>query len=260
MKRKWYDIKNEAGQIEVYIYGYVGRDDFDDEAVSASEFIDAIKPYDALPLSLHINSGGGDVFEGIAIYTAIINRAGKTTSHIDGLAASIASIIAIASDEVLIMSGAMMMIHRASSCTWGNADDFLALAETLQKLDGNLADIYASKTNMSAEEALAAIAKTTWYTAEEAVQVGLADAIDDSVLKAVACIDARFLDRYDVPDPIRAGLQAASDADPNIDTSDEAGAQGEPADEGGAPESVPAASVAFASGIYQYQSVERKRL
>jgi ATP-dependent Clp endopeptidase proteolytic subunit ClpP len=130
---------------------------------------------------MHINSPGGDVFDGIAIYSALKAHPAHVTAIVDGLAASAASFIALAADKVCMAENAFMMIHKAWGCAVGNQDDMLDMASTLGKLDGQLASIYAGKTGKSAPDCLALMKGTvdgTWFTASEAKDAGLIDAID----------------------------------------------------------------------------------
>jgi ATP-dependent Clp protease protease subunit len=128
-------------------------------------------------VSLRINSPGGDVFAGVAMAQAVRAYAGKVTAHVDGLAASAASAVAVACDEAVMAPGSMMMIHNAWTLGIGNRHDFMDLAALLEKIDGDLAQAYAKRSGGDAAEYAAMMDKETWLSAEETVKSGLANAI-----------------------------------------------------------------------------------
>jgi ATP-dependent Clp endopeptidase proteolytic subunit ClpP len=173
-KSSWYRvIRNDAA-------GAATRVDIYDEigghwlfgGVSAVDFVNELSQIDG-DIEVHINSPGGDVFDGLAIYNSLAQRPGKVTTIVDGLAASAASFIAMAGTQRLICPGAMMMIHEASGVCLGNAADMRETAELLDKVSGNLASIYADRSGR-AEGWRDAMKQETWYTADEAVAAGLA--------------------------------------------------------------------------------------
>jgi ATP-dependent protease ClpP protease subunit len=137
-----------------------------------------LKPKDTLRLVL--NCYGGDVFDGLAIYNAIQSHPGKKSVLVAGIAASIASIIALAGDELVMSEGSMLMIHRASTFSYGNANDLEKNRNTLLKIDDVMSSLYARKTGLEESEILAMMDAETWFTAEEAVDKGFADRIDGS--------------------------------------------------------------------------------
>jgi HK97 family phage portal protein len=152
---------------------------------------------------LRINSPGGDVFGGVAMAQALREyKGGEIVAHVDGLAASIASIITIAADQVVMAPGSLMMIHKAWTVALGNADDLLKTAALLEKIDGTLAESYAAEGNKTAAEFADMMAQETWLTAQEAIEIGLADALstdadenDDAALAARATWDLGAFDR-----------------------------------------------------------------
>lgn len=127
-------------------------------------------------LELRINSLGGDVFGGVAIYNALARHKGTVSIEVDGVAASIASIIAMAGDRVRMGEGAWMMIHEPHAGMHGTAKDLKATAELLDKVRDSMADIYARRTGQTKEALLAMMAAETWIPASEAVELGFADA------------------------------------------------------------------------------------
>ena len=141
-------------------------------------------------VALRINSPGGDVFAGVAIAQAIRAYAGKVTAHVDGLAASAASAVAVACDAVIMAPGSMMMIHNAWTLGFGNRHDFTDLAVLLEKIDGDLAAAYAKRGALDAAAFAAMMDKETWLTADETVQAGLADSIaPEKSAQALATFD-----------------------------------------------------------------------
>lgn len=179
-RASWFRIiRNEAGTgpSRVDLYDDIGGGGWFGGGISAQDFVGQLADIDG-DLEVHINSGGGDVFDGIAIYNAIANRSGATTVIVDGIAASIASVIAQAGTTRVIAPGAMMMIHDALSMCIGNAADMRETADLLDQVSDNLASVYASRGGTTAawREAMQA---ETWYNADQAVAAGLADKLAD---------------------------------------------------------------------------------
>ena len=128
-------------------------------------------------IELMINSPGGSVHEGIGIYNTIAEYSGKVTAYVNGIAASIASVIAMAADEVVVYQNSQMMIHKAWTVAIGNSDDFRSLVGVLDILDSDIARIYSEKTGKSEAAIIEAMSGETYYTAEQAVDFGLADSV-----------------------------------------------------------------------------------
>lgn len=173
---------------ELLLYGDFGTNWFVDGIV-ANEVVAALRDYgDAKPLTVRINSQGGDVFEGVAVYNALRRREGDTTVVVDGLAASIASVVAMAGRSVRMSPASMMMIHEPWTVAAGNAAEMRKTAETLDTVRNALIDAYAGK--VSDRQWLAdQMAAETWYTAQEAVDAGLADSVDANQPRVAAKID-----------------------------------------------------------------------
>lgn len=159
---------------EILFYDEVGA-----WGITAKSFVKALADVGAGPVTLRINSPGGDVFDGMAIHNAIKSR-GNVVAVVDGLAASAASYIMLAADTVQIQETAMVMVHRAWGMTVGNGPAHLDAAALLEKVDGQLADMYAAKTGKPSDDMLAIMDAETWLTSSEAVAQGLVD----EVLKA----------------------------------------------------------------------------
>ena len=171
-----------AGEATVYLYDIIVGSDIEAEfwgGVSPQAFAEQLGELDVGTIHLRINSPGGDVFAARAIEQALRQHKARVVVHIDGLAASAASFIAMAGDEVRISAGAMIMIHKAWTIGFGNADDFDDTAALLEKIDGTLADTYAKRTGMPRDELLAMMADETWFTGAEAVDAKFADRLAD---------------------------------------------------------------------------------
>lgn len=183
--RSWYRM-NAAAQTgdaaEILIY-----DEIDSWfGVSAEQFVKDLAALDAEQINLRINSPGGSVFDGIAIMNAIAGHPAAVTAYVDGLAASAASFIAIAADSVVMRPGAEMMIHDAWGISVGNAEDMAAMAEQLDRTSGTLAQLYADKSGGTADEMRDLMRAETWFSADEAVEAGLADRVEKPAKDAAA--------------------------------------------------------------------------
>lgn len=147
--------------------------------VSAKEFVQALDEVgDAAEIRLHINSPGGEVWEGIAILNALRNHPARVVAVVDGLAASAASFIAAGADEVVMGRNTELMIHDAWGLGIGPAADMRDLADRLDKISDNIASVYADKAGGSVASWREFMLAETWYSAEEAVAAGLADRVE----------------------------------------------------------------------------------
>lgn len=177
----WNLTKTEKDKAQITIYGPIK--DFSSFFSSGGASPDKImQDLDELTkakeFSVRINSGGGSAFAGFAIFELIRAHGAKVTTYIDGVAASAASIIAMAGDKIIMGTGAMMMIHNPWIRTEGEAKDLRAAADLLDRVGESLINIYSARTGKSREELKTMLNKTTWMTAEEAVAMGFADEID----------------------------------------------------------------------------------
>jgi len=173
-------VAKETGDTEIYIYDSIVADEETARwwgGVSAEALVPQIRDIKGGTIHLRINSPGGDVFAAQAICQAIRDTGAKVVAHIDGYAASAATVIATAADEVEISDGGFFMIHNAWTWAMGNAADLTATVTLLSKVDGSLAAQYAKKSGMSVDDVKAAMDAETWYTADEAVAAGLVDRI-----------------------------------------------------------------------------------
>ncbi len=174
MKTSWYKISAQADSAEISIFGDIGASWWGD-AVSLADFkkdFDAVK--DRESINLMINSPGGDVWDGMGIYNLISGVRQKVTVEVLGLAASIASIIALAGNELVMGEGSYFMIHKPWSFSMGTSDDLRKDANLLDKIEGQMLSIYAQHTDMTDAEIGDVMAAETWFTAEEAVDAGFA--------------------------------------------------------------------------------------
>lgn len=170
-------IRNEgSGPARVDIFDDIGAGGWFSDGFTPASFADAIKGVSG-PLDIHINSGGGDVADGIAIASAIRGYPGPKRTVVDGMAASIASVIAQAGDERIVEPGAMLMIHDPLTGLVGNADEMRKTADTLDKHGDNLAQQYADRAGGTAQQWRDVMKGEAWYTADEAVAAGLADRV-----------------------------------------------------------------------------------
>lgn len=173
-------IVAEAGETTIYIYDAIVADEetaYWWGGVAAETLVPEIRAIKGGDVHLRINSPGGDVFAAQAICQAIRETGARVIAHIDGYAASAATVIATAADEVEISDGGFYMIHNAWTWAMGNANDLTATATLLSKIDGSLAAQYAKKSGMAVDEVRAAMDAETWYTADEAVAAGLVDRV-----------------------------------------------------------------------------------
>ncbi len=176
-RQRWFRIENAAAadRAVVRIFDMIGGW----FGVWASELVQELDSITSPVIELHVNSPGGDAFEGIAIMNALRQHPARVEAFVDGMAASAASYIVVGGADSVVMSlGAELMVHNPKMGTYGDAAFHRSSADQLDKLAGDMAGIYARKAGGNREEWLAAMASETWYTAEEAVSAGLADRID----------------------------------------------------------------------------------
>lgn len=158
----------------IYLYDVIVTDDWLG-GVSAQSFVQALAGITADTIHLRINSPGGDVFAARAMETAIRGHSARVIAHVDGVAASAASFVMLAADEVEITDGAFVMIHNAWTFAMGNADDLREAANLLEAVDASLVRTYAKETGQSEEDISAWMAAETWMSSAEAVERGFAD-------------------------------------------------------------------------------------
>lgn len=175
MRLEWFKVTNQADEesAEVFIYDEIGGS----FGVDANEFVQELSAITAPKITVRINSPGGSLFDSVAIHNALVQHPAKIVTRVDALAASGASIIAMAGDEVEMMNGAQLMIHDALGHELGNQADFEAMARFLGLQSDNIADMYKAKGGGTREEWRAKMLAETWMFADEAIASGLADRV-----------------------------------------------------------------------------------
>jgi len=173
-----FEIRAEKDKDEstIYLYDQIGVDWFG-EGVSALDFVKELSGVTSSLIHLRINSPGGDVFEARAIQTALREHSSLVVAHIDGLAASAATYVALGADEIEMAEGAFFMIHNAWGLTVGNSTEMRAMADMLDKMDASIRTDYMAKTGKKEEEISQMMAAETWMTAQEALDNGFIDRI-----------------------------------------------------------------------------------
>lgn len=182
---KFWEIKNqiESDSTELLVYGEIADNSWWGE-VGAKEFVADLARITTNNITARINSIGGNVFAGMAIYNSLKQHKATVTTYIDGLAASAASIIAMAGDKIVMPTGSMMMIHNAWTYTAGNADELREQADTLDKIDESIVAVYKAKTGLEDKQIKDMMSKDTWLTASEAKNLGFATDIEDLNISA----------------------------------------------------------------------------
>lgn len=187
MAKKFWSFRDivETNKKELVITGPISTESWWGDEATPSQLRQELAEFDGSELTVSLNSGGGDVFAGLEMYNALRELDAKVTIRVDGLAASIASIIAMAGDTIIMSPGSLMMIHRPSVFAGGNVDDLDKAKEVLLKIEESITPIYAERSGLSKEKIAELLEAETWMTADEAVEMGFADeAIHKSDLKA----------------------------------------------------------------------------
>ncbi len=166
------------GATTIWLYDVIGANAWG--GVDAARFVQDVATISAPVIHLRINSPGGDVFDARAMATALREHPARIVAHIDGLAASAASYVALAADEVEISDGAFLLIHNAWGVVLGNRHDLLEMALTLEKIDASIAADYQRKSGQDPATVQRWMDAETWFTAQEALAVGLVDRVTDS--------------------------------------------------------------------------------
>jgi ATP-dependent protease ClpP protease subunit len=174
--KSWYQVKASAEFADVYIYDEIGA-----YGISAKEFISELAQYKGQPLNIHINSGGGSVFDGQSMATAIKNHGAPVTTIIEGVAASMATIIALSGDAVYMTNNSLFMIHNPMLDSYGDKNELKKAISLLEKVETNMVNAYYSKTKLPKKEIASMMNEETWFTAKEAVKAGFVDRVVDEV-------------------------------------------------------------------------------
>lgn len=192
--KSWYSIKaaSDGASANISIYEEIGG-----WGITAQQFSEDLKALGAVShINLHIHSPGGDVFDGIAIYNLLSKHPAKVTVNIDGLAASMASVIAMAGDRIVMPENAMMMIHKPWGISGGNANEMRDYAELLDKVESVLIPAYARKTGKSAESLATMLEDETWMDGRECVAQGFADELLPAV-SAMARLESKRIEDFE---------------------------------------------------------------
>jgi ATP-dependent protease ClpP protease subunit len=235
----WYTIRARGTGAEILIYDEIGA-----YGVSAKGFLAELGALpDGVPIDLRLNSPGGSVFDAVAIYNALQRHDGTITVWIDGIAASAASYIAMAGDEIVMPENAFLMIHDPSGLVMGTAADMREMADTMDKIAGGMVRGYAARSRRSEEEIAALMAAETWFDAEAALEAGLATRMIAPVRIAASFDIARFRNAPPalveaIADPVpETGLDGNEGAEDEIGDKAPATPGDDPAPEPGSPPS-----------------------
>ena len=213
------NIKNSTDiSADLYFYGDIVSDSWgawQEEDQYPEAIRDFLKGQEGKDLNIFINSGGGSVFAGIAIYNMLKRHNGKKTVHVDGLAASIASVIALAGDEIIMPNNSYLMIHKPSNIVWGNATDMRKMADDLDTIQIGIENVYKSKLKegIDIEIIRGLMDKETWLPASEAEKYFNITLVEEN--KAVAKLDMKSLKDYKhIPYELKKNINNKKD---NID-------------------------------------------
>lgn len=182
---------------EIFIYSEIGYDFWEGKS-TAEMFAEELRSLgDIDNIDVHINSNGGDVFDGQAIHSLLKQHKAKVTAYVDGLAASIASVIAMGADRIVMPENAMMMIHNAWTGMYGNAKDFRKMADDLDHINNSIVLTYVAKSNGKCDEEKfrELMDKESWLSASQCFEYGLCDEVT-SAMKMAAKIDRKYLDKF----------------------------------------------------------------
>jgi len=205
----WYRITARAAspkEVDIHLHAEIGA-----WGITSADFTRDFKALGKVSqINLHINSMGGDVFDGLAIYNMLVGEREKGTGvtvYVDGIAASIASIIAMAGGEILMPESAFLMIHNASGMVWGTAEEMDRMAHTMRDIDSSLVRIYAKRTKREPDEIREMMARETWMDGPQAFANGFVSRITDAKSDLAACSTPRFMNNLrHVPERVRAAL------------------------------------------------------
>jgi ATP-dependent protease ClpP protease subunit len=215
MAQKWYAFKNssdKSGEVELSIYDEIGA-----FGIGAKEFIAELREYKGQHVHVRINSPGGEIIDGSAIANALNRHEGGVTVHIDGLAASMASYIAMSGNPTYMSENALLMIHNPWTLAAGEAEDLRKQADLLDTMKATLVRGYQRKSGMPAEEISKLMDEETWLTALEATALGFVDAIEDGIPAAASAKDLRrrfdsFAQRMDEKNSVATETEVAAPA------------------------------------------------
>lgn len=172
---KFFNAAKSGDTLTLNIYGSIGEN-WNGDGITAQTVSDALKA-DSKSITVRVNSPGGSAFDGVAIYNLLKSASRPVAVIVDGMAASAASIIAMAGDTITMATGSVMMVHEGQAMAFGAADDMRKMADTLDTVTSSIADIYVARTGLKKSDVLDMQNAETWMTAEEAVEMGFATKI-----------------------------------------------------------------------------------
>lgn len=196
--RGWYSIQNVSQEeAEIAIFDFIGRG-----GVQADQFISDLNEITAENITLRVNSPGGDVFDGFAIFNALRRHKSTITAFVDGVAASAASYLIMGAESVVMSPHSQLVIHEATGLALGPADDMRKMADVLDKMSDNIASVYAERAGGPVAEWRALMKEETFFSDHEAVVAGLAERVDGEEEAVVAARIAARLEQHEPePDP-----------------------------------------------------------
>lgn len=213
MKAKFFNVAKKDDELVLSIYGSIGEN-WDGDGITPQTVSNALKA-DSKSVTVRINSPGGSAFDGVAIYNLLKSNSRPVNVIVDGMAASAASIIAMAGDSITMATGSVMMIHEGMSMAFGGADDMRKMADTLTTVTSCIADIYVAKSGLLKADVLAMQNVETWMNADEAVAKGFATSISN----ASAVRNEFKLDTFrNAPDSLKVVASTQAEADPEPET------------------------------------------
>lgn len=188
MPKTFWNLKKKGNSAELLIYGEISDMLLWGDEVVPKDIDNELKAMgDVSEIIVRINSPGGDVFAGVAIHAMLSRHKAKKTVYVDGIAASIASVIAMAGDEIIMANGSMFMVHNPMSIVFGNSNEFRSMADRLDTVRDAFMSIYTEKTGMTDKEIISLLDAETWMTADEAISMGFATKLEQGN-KIAACI------------------------------------------------------------------------
>jgi len=207
-----FSMRAEAGRAEIFLYDVI--DPW--YGISAKQFQQDLKALgEVAEIDLRINSPGGNIFEGTAIHSILKRHPAKVTAHVDGVAASMASVVAMAADEIVMAAGSYMMIHNPLGGVYGEADDLREYADLLDKAKSQIVGLYAARTKRADDEIERLMDDETWFTPDEAVAAGFADRTSAEIAMAASIAVSHF---KNVPPNLRGEARMSQDPNANANT------------------------------------------
>lgn len=249
-EQSWYSIKALAkGRAEILLYDEIGG-----WGISAQQFARDIKALgDLSQIDLRVHSPGGDVFEGMAIYNLLRSHPANVDGYVDGLAASMGSVVLMAANTIHMPANAMMMVHKPWGIQGGDADDMRRYAELLDKVESSLVMAYVAKTGKSEDDIKALLKGETWMTGREAVEAGFADKLTDPLV-AAAQLNSKRMQEFDhMPEALKTLMQ------PRAQVPQAPAAPSQPAPQAAASAAPSAAAPSEADIVARVQAAEQSR-